>query len=83
MRVYDYNEAWRNCPEMRPMYTVTRNITRGTTVLKKGAVIYVVDNSLTFLVPFEGNVSLPLAAVEFTGYGDVSQVLRATFGQYA
>lgn len=79
MNTKDYRAAWVNCPDTRPMYVMTRDVTRGGKVYEKGTVLYGMDNARTFLVPNEGNIELPLAAVNFTGYGDAKEVLRATF----
>ena len=79
MNTNDYNTAWANCPETRPMYVMTHDVTRGGKVYTKGTVLYGVDNSRSFLVPNDGNISLPLAAVKFTGYGDARKIREDTY----
>ena len=79
MTTNEYNTAWENCPETRPMYVMTRDVARGGKVYKKGTVLYGVDNSRSFLVPNDGNIGLPLAAVKFTGYGDAREIRQATY----
>ena len=80
MNTNDYNTAWAKCPVMSPMFVMTHDVTRGGKVHKKGTVLYAQDNSKTFVVPNEGNIGLPLAAVKFVGYGDANQIFRDTFG---
>jgi len=79
MNTDQYKLSWNERPDMRPMYVLVKNVTRGGIVHKKGQVVYGFDDRNTFVVPFNGNISLPLAAVKFTGYGDANKILRETF----
>jgi hypothetical protein len=58
---------------------MTKDVKRGGSMYAKGTVVYGLDKSKTFVVPNEGNISLPLAAVKFTGYGDVREVFNNTY----
>ena len=80
MNTNDYTANWRDCPDMRPMFVMTKDVERGSgKTYTKGTVVYGFDNRNTFLVPNHGNVSLPLASVKFTGYGDAKPIMQETF----
>ena len=81
MNTEDYQNTWRECPQMRPMYVMTKDVERGGKVHTKGTVLYGLDYQNTFVVPNEGNIGLPLSVVRFTGYGDVNQIFRNTFNR--
>jgi len=79
MNTEDYQSRWDECPVMRPMFVMTKDVERGGKLYKKGTVLYGLDNRNTFIVPGDGNIGLPLATVKFTGYGDARVVQKETF----